>query len=96
MITVVTVEKPTPERGFVVCTKQQENAAYSIKSGCTLKSPTQTSRSKVCKYILIQLQNYFLHLWGQIFISTKCLSWGSKADPFAEVAYMQEPQTCKF
>jgi hypothetical protein len=33
----------------------QENAAYSIKSGCTLKSPTHTSLSKVRKTILIQL-----------------------------------------
>jgi hypothetical protein len=35
--------------------KTQENAAYSIKSGCTSKSPTQTSLSKVGKNILIQL-----------------------------------------
>lgn len=29
--------------------KTQENAAYSIKSGCASKSPTQTSLSKVSK-----------------------------------------------
>jgi hypothetical protein len=54
MITTVTVEEPTPQR---VCGvhKTQENAAYNIKSGCSLKSPTQTSLSKVCKNILMQL-----------------------------------------
>jgi hypothetical protein len=35
--------------------KTQENAAHSIKSGCTLKSPTQSSLSKVSKNILTQL-----------------------------------------